>query len=555
MDLDELRQQQHDDDCLREVILWLCDDRRRPPIGRLKRSSPTLRKLWHDFPKLLLWQGILCRKLEVSPHTPANFQVVLPTALISTALTGLHGNQFSGHLSAERTLRKARRICYWPYMTRDVYKFCAECLPCQSRNCPTPHERAPLQSIYAERPFQKVAADITELPITSSGNRYVLVVMDYFTKYVNLFSLTDQRATTVARCIFEEYIRHHGVPESIHTDQGRQFESDLMKHLCGLLGINKTRTSPYHAQSDGMVERLNRTLKDQLAKYMVETSGEWDQYLPQAELAYNSTVHSSTGFSPFFLVNGREPNLPLDILLNCCPTLTSSTPGTPAAYATHLATRLSCAFREAAHNSAANKQRQKTQYDKKVVFHPHQPGDLVLLDDPAHKMNKLAPRWKGPYVVLQRMNSNGYPGVTYEIKDPRSTGSRQWIVHHNRLKTYRGTLPTSSPVRQPPAAPAEVGTAPAPRLTALSGALPFRPPTPPHVPVDAGRQPTPTSIGGAIRRGIPSISPHSSPSTSSFPSPSVGPTTTGSLSQGPVGLTTRSGRQVKRPLRYGDCVT
>uniref|UniRef100_A0A3Q0R2N1 Integrase catalytic domain-containing protein n=1 Tax=Amphilophus citrinellus TaxID=61819 RepID=A0A3Q0R2N1_AMPCI len=296
-------------------------------------------------------------------------------------------------------------------MTRDITKFCAECLPCQTRSSPTPHERAPLQPIQAERPFQKVAADITELPVTSHGNRYVLVIMDYFTRYVNFFPLKDQRATTVAKCIFEDYIRQHGLPESIHTDQGRQFESDLVKYLCNLLGIYKTRTSPYHAQSDGMVERLNRTLKDQLAKYISQCDGEWDMYLPQVELAYNSSVHSSTGFSPFFLVPGREPNLPLDVMLNCSPAVTTSTPGTPAAYPNHLATRLSHAFRNAAHNS----------YDKKVAFHPHQPGDLVLLDDPAQRMNKLAPRWKGPFVILQKMSTDGQPGVTYKITNPRNT--------------------------------------------------------------------------------------------------------------------------------------
>lgn len=143
---------------------------------------------------------------------PATFQVVLPATLIPTALSGLHGNQFSGHLSAERTLQRARRICYWPYMTRDIHKFCAECLPCQTQGSPTPHERAPLQPIHAERPFQKIAADITELHVTTQGNSYVLVVMDYFTRYLNLFPLKDQHATTVAKCIFEDYIRQHGFP-------------------------------------------------------------------------------------------------------------------------------------------------------------------------------------------------------------------------------------------------------------------------------------------------------------------------------------------------------
>uniref|UniRef100_A0A8C2FEK8 Integrase catalytic domain-containing protein n=1 Tax=Cyprinus carpio TaxID=7962 RepID=A0A8C2FEK8_CYPCA len=323
-------------------------------------------------------------------------------------------------------------------MSRDIQKFCAECVSCQSCASTTPHERAPLQSIHAERPFQRIAADITELPVTSLGNRYVLVVMDYFTRFVNLYPLKDQRATTVAQCIFEDYIKQHGVPEIIHTDQGRQFESDLIKHLCRQLGIEKTRTSPYHAQCDGMVERLNRTLKDQLAKYICESGGEWDKYLPQVELAYNSSIHSSTGFSPFFLAHGREPRLPADILLNYSPAVTSYTPGTPADYAHDVTMRLSYAFKDAAVRSTAAKLNQKRQYDKKTFFHPHKPGDIVFLDDPAQKQNKLAPKWKGPYKILRRMDKDNSPGVTYEITDPRNPQSRRWVVHHNRLKPYRG---------------------------------------------------------------------------------------------------------------------
>lgn len=349
-----------------------------------------------------------------------------------------------------------------------------------------------------QRPFQKIAADITELHVTTQGNSYVLVAMDFFTRYLNLFPLKDQHATTVAKCIFEDYIRQHGLPESIHTDQGRQFESDLIKHLCNLLGINKTRTSPYHAQSDSMVERQNRTLKDQLAKYISQSGGEWDQYLPQCELAYNSSVHSSTGFSPFFLVHGKEPNLPLDVMLNCSPAVTSSTPGTPAAYTQDLTTRLSHAFRDAAQNSAATKQHQKTQYNKKVVFHLHGPGDLVLLDDPAQRMYKLAPRWRGPFVVLKRMSRDGHSGVTYEITDPRNARSRTWIVHHNRLKAYKGTLPATPVSSRPPSVPADVGTSVPPPLTALSGALPIRPLTPPHVPARVRRKPLSAPVLRAV---------------------------------------------------------
>uniref|UniRef100_H3AIA3 Gypsy retrotransposon integrase-like protein 1 n=1 Tax=Latimeria chalumnae TaxID=7897 RepID=H3AIA3_LATCH len=232
------------------------------------------------------------------------YQVLVPQKLVDRVLWFLHGNATSGHMAAKKTLRRAHQLCYWPFMSRDIHAWCEKCHSCQARRTPVPRPQAPMKSIVADKPFQEVAADILELPITSCGNHYVLVVQDYFTKYVNLFALPDQRAMTVAKCLFENYIREHGVPESLHTDQGRQFESDVVKHLCQLLGIRKTRTSPYHPQSDGMVEQFNRTLIDQLSKTPLEHSGEWDDYLNQVVLAYNTSTHSSTGFTPFFLIHG-----------------------------------------------------------------------------------------------------------------------------------------------------------------------------------------------------------------------------------------------------------
>lgn len=189
-----------------------------------------------------------------------------------------------------------------------------------------------MKNIVTSKPFEKIAADPTELPLTCRGNRYVLVVMDYFTKYLNLYALPDQRATAVARCLFEDGISHHGVPHSLHIDQGRQFDSDLVKKLSFWLGIHKTRTSPYHAMSDGMVERANRTIKDQLAKYLYTRGGEWDDHLRQVEFAYNTRVQSSTKHTPFFLTHGREARLPVS----------PATPGTPGEYASSVLKRLWC---------------------------------------------------------------------------------------------------------------------------------------------------------------------------------------------------------------------
>ncbi|KAL7885326.1 hypothetical protein AOLI_G00056210 [Acnodon oligacanthus] len=277
----------------------------------------------------------------------------------------------------------------------------------------------------------------------------------------------DQRATTVAKCLFENYIREHGIPETLHTDQGRQ--SDLIRHLCKLLGVQKTRTSPYHPQGDGMVERFNRTLIDQLAKSLLQQPGEWDDCLNQVALAYNTCSHATTGFSPFFLAHGREARMPANLLLpNNLPS--TSTPGSPADYAAQLTSKLQLAFQLAAQNREYAHRQQKQYYDKLVKHIPYNPGDLVWLNDPTTAKHKLAPHWKGPFEILECLGSDGdSPGVTCRIRYLLNQSDKSEIVHYNRLKPYLSSVPvagcdaTAFDLHKQPQLP---------RLTALSGALP-----------------------------------------------------------------------------------
>lgn len=221
-----------------------------------------------------------------------------------------------------------------------------------------------MKTIVAAEPFQKVAADILELPIISCGNRCVLVVQDYFSKYVKLYALPDQRSTTVAKSLFESYICEHGIPEMLHTD------SNLVKHLCQLLGIQKTRTSPNHPQCDDMIERFNRTLIDQLAKSLLQQPGEWDDCLNQVALAYNTSPHATTGLTPFFLAHGHEARVPADQLLpNNTPS--PSTPGSPADYAAQLTMKLWSAFSVVAWHRDFTHNKQTQQYDKSVKHTPY----------------------------------------------------------------------------------------------------------------------------------------------------------------------------------------
>uniref|UniRef100_A0A8C2Z9W3 Integrase catalytic domain-containing protein n=1 Tax=Cyclopterus lumpus TaxID=8103 RepID=A0A8C2Z9W3_CYCLU len=266
------------------------------------------------------------------------------------------------------------------------------------------------------------------LPLTRCGHRYVLVVMDYFTKYLNLYALSDQRATTVAKCLFEDYISHHGVPQSLHTDQ----------ELCSRLGIHKTRTSPYHAMSDGMVEWANRAIKDQLAKYLYARGGEGVGHLRQVEFAFNTSVHSSTKHTPFSLAHGREARLPADVLLGDSPAVSNATRGTPSEHANSVLRRLCAAFHSVAQNIEAAVAQQKHYYDSRMKHTAYEPGDLVWVDLPALARQKLSPKWSGPFKILQRFGSGGGGiGVDYELLDQRDPRAKPKVIHYNRLKPHR----------------------------------------------------------------------------------------------------------------------
>ena len=153
-------------------------------------------------------------KYQSSYGTPRTYQVVILTSLQPAVLFHLHGNPFVGHFGADKTFQRSQSVCYWPYIHRDIETYCKTCHSCESRRNPTPRNKAPMQIANSSHPFQRVFADITELPVTSKHNRYILVVMDQFTKYVNLYALPDQTAQSVAKCIFDKYILRTWCPRN-----------------------------------------------------------------------------------------------------------------------------------------------------------------------------------------------------------------------------------------------------------------------------------------------------------------------------------------------------
>ncbi len=417
---------QKTDALLSQVCSWV-ENQKRPNLRQVKGK---LRQLWWQVPRMVLKGGVLCRTACSAPGQPQTYQVVLPDVLIQDTLHYLHGDAFSGHYSAERTLKRAQSLCFWPGMRSAIEQHCESCEACESRRKPIPQRRAPLQSISAVRPFQFVCTDITELPVTSSGNRYVLVVQDHFTKYVNAYPMVDQTASTVARLLCEQYIPEHGIPEELFSDQGRQYESEILQDICKRLNISKKRTTPYHPRGNGMVERFNRTLKDQLAKVLFHSAGEWDQYLSAVVLSFNATPHSSTGYSPFFLAHGREPRLPAHMYLD---SPSDGAVDTPQTYGSALVNRMETVFREVVDTSTDQRLKREYYFNRYEKFRPFKVGDLVWMNDPTTQRRKLEPKWTGPYRVV----TVDMAGVIYTVLNVRNVKAELKVVHYERLKPYR----------------------------------------------------------------------------------------------------------------------
>ena len=192
-------------------------------------------------------------------------------------------------------------------MKSEVRQYIRQCNTCAALKKPIKAPRAPLGTIKVGAPWDVVATDyLGPLPVTPRGNKYILVLSDYFTKYVEIIAVPDQTAETCASRILNEFISRWGCPLSILSDQGRNYESKVFRELCRMLQIRKTRTSPHNPKCNGQVERFNWTLKRMIKAYLCEDQNDWDLNLGCLASAYRPTPNESTGLTPNLLAMGRE---------------------------------------------------------------------------------------------------------------------------------------------------------------------------------------------------------------------------------------------------------
>ena len=385
MTVHDWREAQRNDPVIGPLLTYVT--RKYKPNSKQVPDYPEAGKLLREFEKLVLRRGVLYRKIH--QEGKERFQLVLPRSFRQQALAGLHDDV--GHMGIERTLNLVRDRYYWPNMANDVEAKIKNCPRCLRRKGPA-NARAPLVNITTSQPMEMVCIDFLTLDMSKGGYQYVLVITDHFTRYAQAIPTKNMSAKTTAEALFQYFIVHYGFPERLHSDQGANFQSRLIKELCTLANVKKTRTSPYHPMGNGMCERFNRTLMNMLGTLEAEKKHNWKDHIRAMTYAYNATKHSSTGYSPFHLMFGREARLPIDTILG----LEEEKEETSyLKYIESMKESLQEAFRVASESAKKSRLEQKTQYDHKVIGATVSVGDIVLVKKLAFEgRHKLEDRWE-----------------------------------------------------------------------------------------------------------------------------------------------------------------
>ena len=312
-------------------------------------------------------------------------------------------------------------------MQEEATQHILKCSRCLRRK--TPPQVAPLQPILVTQPLELVHMDYLSLEPSKGNIENVLVITDHFTRYALAYPSKTQTAQATARILWDNFICHYGFPEKFISDQGRNFESDLIKELCKIAGVKKVHTTPYHPQGNGQCERFNSTLCNMLGTLNEEEKSDWKSYLGCMTHAYNCTKHASTTYSPYYLMFGRHPRLPIDVEFglnkpNCGDNSSKSR------YIQKLRRRLNYAFQKASKYSDQQASKYKKSYDKSVKGPQLHESDLVLVKIVAHKgRHKLQDRWEPEEYVVIEQPIAGTP--VYKVKPVNGDSVR--TLHRNLL--------------------------------------------------------------------------------------------------------------------------
>ena len=406
-------------------------------------DEPELRTYLHHRTKLKLRKGVLFRCVNNTMRPDRNnMQLCLPKKYRKEALEGCHDNV--GHFGIDRTLDLLRDRFYWPHLMEEAQEYVSSCRRCQMAK--GKQQLAPLQPYHADAPMELVHMDYLTIEHGRTGKDVnILIITDHYSRFAQAVKTSNQTSFTTAQAAYNHFFSKYGFPEKIVTDQGTNFESYLFEDLCKVASITKLRTTSYHPQSNGNSERFNSTLINMIRTLGDEDKVKWTTHLNTLCSAYNSTVHSSTGFSPYWLLMGRKPRLAVD--LNMGTNLPEYGPSSSYKYVQDLEKRLQWSHKLAQKHMEKQAAKAKKYYDRRVRCSKLEPGDLVLVKRFGFRgKHKIQDRWEHHvYEVLESCHSS--PLVFRVRREDGEGGVR--VLHRNLLLPFKTRILDGEATPQP----------------------------------------------------------------------------------------------------------
>ena len=399
----EMAEFQHQDNQIAPILTYVEQDQKPPKKVTYQIRSKLARKLALQWDRLILKQGVLHRLYifnEMEYH-----QLVLPQRYHRKVLTALHDHM--GHQGIDRTLDLLRERVYWPSMAKDAQNWVTNCRRCQIARGDYNQPKPKIGHLEAHNPLDLVCLDFTKIDPSKTGKENVLVITDAFTKFSLAVCTPNQTAKTVAKILVEKWFHVYGVPSRIHSDQGRCFDSNIIKALCKMYGIEQSFTSPYNPRGNAFCERFNRTLFGLLKTLKSEEKADWPSYLPALVFAYNATPHASTGYQPYQFMFGHRAPAPCDNWLGL-RTYNDDKSITRIDWVNQQLEQLLHANKRVQKNiKATNAKNRKAAGGKDLVIPV---GNLVLLRDHPEGRNKIQDNNKDQiYIVTGHLdNRNAY---------------------------------------------------------------------------------------------------------------------------------------------------
>ena len=382
-----------------------------------------------DWKRYNLKNGVLHKSRKIGEK--AVNRLCLPSSFKLDIFTAYHNDL--GHQGKERPLSLLKRRFYWPGMDKDVQNMIHQCGRCIRRKT-APTKKAKLVNITTSSPMELVCIDFLLLEPSKGGHESILVITDHVTRYAQAIPMRNQKATTTARALFDNFFIHYGFPGKLHSDQGANFESKVIKKLCKLGGTVKTRTTPYHPMGNGMCERFNKTLLNMLGTLNEHQKSDWKSNVSTLTHAYNAATHKSTGFAPFYLMYEGQPRLAADAFLDIGDDAVKA--NSHADYVDKLKQRLSFAYEAAAREAELSAKEQKRFFDLHVLNSMLEEVVRVLVGKVGVQgKQKLKDIWENhPYIVRWKIA----PDIpVYEVQ-MEGTNKKTRTLHRNMLLPFYG---------------------------------------------------------------------------------------------------------------------